>query len=124
MSELSARSRRPPISVVEAIAQFKVNLTRLIPVEAAEGDTIIEFDATVGDVDGAERGGEALAEILAEREIECCVLWQIVARIRLAGKCVGESRSVINVGGSIGAPGKSHVATDVERVALVVIEWR
>lgn len=38
-------------------------------------------DATVGDVDGLEIDGEALAEILAKRKVERRVPWQMVAGI-------------------------------------------
>src|ERR1017187_8504339 len=98
---------------MEAIAKFYINLSRIVPVETAEGDAVVEFDAAVGEVDGVQRSGEALAEIFAERKIEGGVLRQIGAGIRLAGKGIAETGSVINVGGSIGAPGQGDVATHI-----------
>src|SRR5579863_6335056 len=67
-------------SVVEAVAEFNINFARVVPVESTEGDAVIEFDAAVGDVDGVERGGDALAEIFAEGKIERGVWWQMVPR--------------------------------------------
>src|ERR1700740_1535236 len=92
--------------------------------EAAESDAVIKFDAAIGDVDGVQRRGKAFAEIFAERKIESRVPGQISAGIRLTGKCIGESGAVINIGGSVGVPGKSNIAAEVEGVALIVIERR
>jgi hypothetical protein len=39
---------------VEAVAEFDVEFAGLVPVEAAEGLAVVEFDATVGDVQGIE----------------------------------------------------------------------
>ena len=90
--------------------------------EAAEGEAIVILHAAVGDVQRVQRGRDSFAEILAEREIERGVLGQIVAGIRLVRKGVAESRTVIDVRGNIGTPGKRDVAADVERVPLVMVE--
>src|SRR5580704_2082646 len=111
-----------PSSVVEAIAKFDVDFAWVVPVEAAEGDAVIEFHAAICDVYRVQGSGEALAEIFAKRKIEGGVLRQIVAGIGLGGECVAESGAVVNIGGSVGMPGKCNVAAEVERVALVVIE--
>ena len=50
------------------------------------------------------------------------MLRQIGSGIGVAGKRVGETGTVVDVGGSVGAPGQRHIGADVERVALVVIE--
>ncbi len=107
---------------MEAVADFYVDFARVVPVEAAEGEAIVVLDAAIGNIQRGEGSGEALAEIFAERKIEGGVLRQIVAGIGLAGERVAEPRAVVNVGGSVGAPGESDVAADVERVALVVVE--
>ena len=36
--------------VVKAVAEFDVDFAGIVPVEAAEGDAVVEFDAAVGDV--------------------------------------------------------------------------
>src|SRR5208283_3445893 len=58
----------------------------------------------------------------AEREIEGGVLRQIGTWVRISRKSVGEAGAVVNVGGGVGAPGEADVSTEVERVALVMIE--
>jgi hypothetical protein len=35
---------------VKAVSEFYVDLAGIVPVEAAEGDAVVEFDAPVGDV--------------------------------------------------------------------------
>ena len=76
---------------MEAITKFNINLAGVVPVESAEGDAVVEFDAAVGDVDGVKRGGKALAKILAERKIEGGMPRQIGAGIRLSRKGVAEA---------------------------------
>ena len=49
---------------------------------------------------------------------------QVCAGIGQARESVGEAGAVVDVGGSVAAPGKDDVAADVERVALIVIERR
>ena len=110
------------MSVVEAIAQLDGELAGEIPVEAAEGETVVVFEAVVGYVEGGEGGGDALAEVLAQGEIEGGVRREVVAEIGLAGEGVGEAGAVGNVGGGVGAPGEGDVSADVEGVALVVVE--
>ena len=61
-------------SIVKAVAQFDEDLARIVPVEATEGDAVVEFDAAVGDVHSVDGGGEAFAKIFAKRQIECGVL--------------------------------------------------
>src|SRR5580658_2892098 len=51
---------------------------------------------------------------------------EIFAGVRPAGnplQSVAEAGAVVNVGGGIRAPGEGDVATYVERVALVMVEW-
>ena len=57
-------------SVMKAIAKLYINFAWIVPVEAAEGDAVVEFHAAVGHVHCVQRSGEPLAEILAQRKIE------------------------------------------------------
>ena len=98
---------------MEAVAEFCINLARVVPVEAAEGYAVVELEAAIGYVHGVHRRGEALAEIFSQRQIERGVLWQVVAGIRLSGKGVGESRAVVDVGGGVGMPRQGQVAANV-----------
>ena len=60
--------------VLEAVAEFCVNFARVVVVEAAEGEAVVEQDSAVGDVGCGDGCGEFLAEGFAYREIEGCVL--------------------------------------------------
>src|SRR5580692_2549444 len=52
--------------VVEAVAELCINLAWEIPVESAEGQAVVVFDAAIGYVERGERCGEVFAEIFAE----------------------------------------------------------
>src|SRR5258708_21799423 len=69
--------------IVEAVAKFYIDFARIVPVESAEGYAVVEFYAAIGHVHGVQRGGEALAEILAKRQIDGCRRREISAGIRL-----------------------------------------
>src|SRR6266567_6182412 len=107
---------------MKAVAEFDEYFARTVPVESPEGDAVVEFDAAVRYIDGVYGGGDALAEILSQSEVERGVLGQIISGIRLAGESIRETGAVINIGGSVGAPRQSGVPAEVERIALVVIE--
>src|ERR1700731_1779962 len=111
-------------SIMKAIAELGINLARIVPVKAAEGHAVVEFHATVGDVQSVERNRISLAEILTQRQIKSRVLRQIISRVRLAGKRVAEAGAVIDVGRSIALPWQRHIASHIQRITLVVIEWR
>src|ERR1700683_1840286 len=110
-------------SVVEAIAKFDVDFARVVPVISAEDEARVIFAAAVGDIQCGEGCGKTFAEILADREIESCVLRQIIAWVGRAGESIAEAGTVVDVGGDIRVPRESDVTAYVERVALVVIEW-
>src|ERR1041385_1321914 len=101
---------------MKAVAEFEVDFAGVVPVEAAEGLAVVEIDAAVGYVHEVERGGEGLPEVFAQSEVEGGVAGKMVPGIRLAGKSVAETRSVIDVGRGVGAPWKSYVASEVQRV--------
>src|ERR1035438_5035168 len=109
---------------MEAIAKFDVNFPWIVPVESAEGNAVIEFYAPVGNVDGIQRSGKALAKIFSEGKIESCMLRQVIPGIRLSGKCIGETRPIVNVGGGVDAPRERDIAANIQRIALVVVERR
>ena len=74
--------------------------------ESAEGKAVVILDAAIRHVQRGKRGGEALAKVFAECEIESGVLRQVIAGIRLAGKSIAEAGSVVDVSGSVGAAGE------------------
>lgn len=56
-----------PRLVLKPVAQFNKNLPGIIPVEPAKRDAIVEFDTSIGHVERIQRGGDALAEVFADR---------------------------------------------------------
>ena len=75
----------------ETIAEFDIDFARIVPVEVAEGDAVVEFDASAGNVDRVHRSGKAFTEILAQSHVEPGRPRQVVSGIRLAGKSIGEA---------------------------------
>ena len=92
--------------------------------ETAEGLAVVEIYSAIGHIQGVQRCGESIAEILAERKIEGCVLWQVVPGIRRVRKGVAEAGAVVNIRGQKGLPRKSDFAAEVECIALVVIKGK
>ena len=107
---------------MKPVAQLDEDFARIIPVETAECLAIVEVHAAVGHIQGIQRSGESLTEVLTDREIESCVLRQVVPWIWLPWKGIAEARAVVDVSGSKRPPGKADVPANVEGVALVVIE--
>src|SRR5271156_2547318 len=62
--------------------------------------------------------------MLAHRYIERRMLRQVLTRKFRAGHAVREARAIIHIGRSEGLPRQRSVESNVQRVALVVIEWR
>ena len=109
-------------SITESIAKLSINLSWRIPVETAERLAIVEIHSTIGHIQGVQRCGESVAEILAEGKIESCVLRQMVPCIRPPRKGIAEPGAVVDVGRGIGSPRKNHIATEVEGIVLIVIK--
>src|ERR1700676_1114708 len=109
---------------MESVAQLDENFPRIVPVETAEGLAVVEIHAAVGHIQGVQRCGESVAEILAEGKIEGCVLRQVVPGIRRVRKGVAEAGAIVNVRGGKRSPWKCDLAADVESIALVVIEGK
>ena len=111
-----------PGSVVEAVTQLDENFPRIVPVETAEGLTVIEVHPAIGHIQGVQRCGESVAEILAEGKIEGCVLRQVGPWIRRVREGVAEAGAVVNVRGHKRSPWKIDFTAEVEGIALVMIE--
>ena len=106
---------------MKAVANLRVEFAWVQVVCSAERKTIVEKNATVGDVDAVNIHGKAFAKTFAEREVEGCVSRQMCGSTRY-GASVREARGVVHVRGSIGAPWKAVLSAEVQRVALVVVE--
>lgn len=58
---------------------------------AAKGETVVKKHAAIGDVDGLEIDGEALAKFLSERQIKGRVRLKVIAGSHLRRIAVGEA---------------------------------
>src|SRR5271165_3739835 len=65
-----------------------------------------------------------MLEIFAQSDIEGRMCRQVVAGIGQARKGIAEAGAVVNVGGGIATPGQSEIATEIQSVALVMVEGR
>src|SRR5215469_9051814 len=110
--------------IVEPPSKFGVDFARIVEVEAAEGEAVVNEQVAIADVERGEGDGVALAERFADGNIKRRVAGQVGAGEGLARRTVGESGTVVNVGGCECSPGEGSVEADVEGVALVVIERR
>ena len=61
-------------SKVKTVTEFGINLTRIIPMETSESLAVVELHSAVGQIQGMQRRGESVGEILAEGKVEGCVL--------------------------------------------------
>ena len=84
---------------------------------AAEGVAEVELVLGVGEVGGAGAGGEAVAEVLAESEVEGGVLGEMAGSV-----AVEEAGAVVEVDGGEGVEGEGSIGGEGEGVALVVVE--
>jgi hypothetical protein len=109
-------------SIMESITDLDINLPWVVPVEATEGLAVIEVDSAVGHVQGIQRRGESLAEVLTDRKIKGGVLRQVVPWIWVPRKSIAEARAVVEVGGGKRTPRKSDVATKIESISLIVVK--
>src|SRR5579863_3638397 len=110
---------------MEAVAKLDVDLARVVVMEAAEGEAVVDQQVAIRDVEGRGRNCIFLPKFLAEGEIDRRVARQVGIVIRRSGKArgaVGEARAVVNIRSGESMPRKRGVETDVQRVALVVIE--
>ena len=114
---------------MEAEADLAVELSRIVEMESAEGERIVEQDAAVGDIGCSNGGGNVLAEALSEGEVKGRVLGKVSVGIAGIGgrpggivATVGESGAVVDVGGGGDGMGEGGVEADVEGVALIVID--
>src|SRR6202521_5457946 len=84
----------PHPSIVKSVAQFDIDLARVVPMEPSERLAVLEVHAAVGHVQGIQRRGDALSEVLANRKVERGVLRQVVTGIGLVNECVTEAGAI------------------------------
>ena len=63
---------------METVSDLDVELPGIVVMEAAEGEAVVEEHAAVGDVNGLEINGEALAKLPAEPQIKGCVWLKMI----------------------------------------------
>jgi len=108
-----------------SLADLDINLPWVVPVKAIEGLAVVAVDSAVGHVQGIQRCGESLAEVLTDLPTErsrvvCCGKWS--PGYGCPGKDIAEARAVIDVGRREPTPRKTDVAAKIESVSQVVIE--
>jgi hypothetical protein len=64
--------------VVESITQLYENFAGVIPMETAEGQTVIEHHAEIPNIQGVGGNGKVLSEVFTNGKINCRVRGQIV----------------------------------------------
>ncbi len=95
--------------------------------EAADRDGVVEQNAVVGDIDRVDGDFPALAEGVSRGGVEGGVDGKIRAVIRAligAGKTVGETRTVVDIGREPCVAWKVGGEAGIERVALIVVDGR
>src|ERR1700730_16200334 len=105
---------------MEAVAHLDEDFSWIQVVGSAKRETIVEQNAAVGHIDALDVDGVPFAEAFSNEEVERGVRLEMVARN--GGIPVGESRSVVDVRGSVDPPRQSVQSADMQRIALVVIE--
>src|SRR5258706_3653025 len=119
--ELHKQAPRPPLpSVVETVANLYKDFARIQVVRPAESKTIVEEDASIGDIDRLYICGEPFAEALAQRKVKRSVRLEMITRDR--GIAIGEAGGVINVCRGVGMEGEIVARAEMQCVALVMIE--
>ena len=115
---ISGCRREIDCSELEAVAEFGIELARVVEVESAKGEGVVEQDATIGDVGCGDRGGDVFGDGLADGEIEGGVEGEVLVWIGSGGVgcAVMKARAVVDVGGGVGMRGKGGVEAEVEGV--------
>jgi hypothetical protein len=103
---------------METIAHLGVNLAGIDVVGSAKGETVIQENAAVGYIGCGQRDGKALPETLAEGQVKRRMAWQMRGRRR----AVGETRSIVDIGGGVTPPWQVHNSTHMQSVSLIVVE--
>jgi hypothetical protein len=103
---------------VKLVAQLGVDLERIVPVHAAEGQAVVGEQVRVGDVQARDRHRQVPADVAAHSQVEHRVTRQ-VARPREA---VGQSGIERQVGTDEELPRQVRVVPEIQRVALIVVE--
>lgn len=107
---------------MKAIVQLHKDFARIEEMRAAEGEAVVEQHPAIGDVEGLQIDGKALAELLAEREVKRSVRLEMIAGGHRRLIAVGEARGVGDIGGGRNTPRERELAGDVEGVALIVVQ--
>ena len=62
---------------MEAVTKFDIDFPRIIPVESAERQAIVQLHATVCHIERGQGNGIFFSEVFPERKIERCLPRQI-----------------------------------------------
>src|SRR5215831_14939335 len=103
-------------------AELSVDFPRAIVMEAAKCEAVVNQQVIVSHVERVETDRKALAEILADAQIELSVSRQIGIGVLRVGRAVNEAGAVVEVRSEHDATRQGRVKTSAEGVALIVIE--
>src|SRR5271163_1441099 len=90
----------PPTSILESVAKLPIDEPRVVPMESAEGQAVIQLHAAISYIHGVNGNGVVLGKGFANREIESSVSRKIrtgILCLRRAIQAVGEARAVVDV---------------------------
>ena len=105
--------------VAEFVVHLRVDLPRVIPVKAAEGQAVVDQQVTVRHVQYGQRRGKALSPRFACAQVQLGVARQMT---RGCAAAVGEPRADVHIGGGKRLARQVRVEPDIRRIALVMIE--
>ena len=86
---------------MEAVTEFGGDQPRVVEVEAADGDGVVEQDAMIGGVEHAGREPPAFTERVARRHVESRMhrqIWALVRALAATGQAIGEAGAIVNIG--------------------------
>src|SRR5689334_7308795 len=109
-------------SVMKLVAEFDVDLARIVVMKSAEGQAVVNQKMTVRNVQCIYGDREFLAEVLAQRKIDRGVSRKVWVRELSVGRSIRECRAVVDIRRREQSPWKVCIETYIQRVSLIVIK--
>src|SRR5579863_6325187 len=114
---------------MKPVAKLDKNLTRVVKMESAKRQAVIQHHPPVSHVQSACGYGEPFAEVLSDGQIHRGMPGQVVqdrAARSYPRHCgtiaIAEARAVVDVARDESIPGKRALDPDVESIPLVMIQ--
>lgn len=96
---------------MKAVTKLDVNLPRIVPVESAKGQAVIQLHAHVTDIERGDGKRIFLSKVFPEGKINRGVGGQVLAGILRVGhaiQAVGEAGTIVDIDGGERLPGESR----------------